>query len=471
MVYYRKYRPQTISQLDTDSVRDKLFAVFSQQSIPHAFLFTGPKGAGKTSAARIVAKAVNCEKRNKQKAISKKKTQQEPESAIEPCNECEQCVSITSGNNLDVVEIDGASNRGIDEMRDLREKVKLAPTSAQKKVYIIDEVHMLTTEAFNALLKTLEEPPDHVLFILCTTELHKVPVTILSRCFHVSFTKATNEELVRSLERIVKGEQIKIDNDALMLIAQLSGGGFRDAAKILEEMILLSHGDPITKEKIERSYHSTNISTYQEKLLSFLLIKETQKALLLIEEMAKNEIDMSFFIASFLDRLHALLLSQLGVGEKKSDISFSVKDITILSDMFTKAYAQTKAAVIPQLPLEIVVVEWTESKAQSNALPNDDKSAQQKEENPQSFAQPKEQSFPHEQIWKNLIDTIKEENFSLAGVLRGCVVSSYNEKELVLETKFKFHKERLEDPKAIQIIEQAIKKNTGNTVKIVLKTQ
>src|SRR3989344_1947762 len=169
MVFYRKYRPQTIEELDSRQVRDKLTSVLSKDSGFHALLFTGPKGLGKTSAARIVAKAVNCEKINDYSKGKKLK------GTLEPCNKCSACTSITNGTNMDVLEIDGASNRGIDEIRDLREKIKLSPAYALKKVYIIDEVHMLTTEAFNALLKTLEEPPNHVIFILCTTEPHKVP--------------------------------------------------------------------------------------------------------------------------------------------------------------------------------------------------------------------------------------------------------------------------------------------------------
>src|SRR5579884_4048056 len=189
MVFYRKYRSQTINDLDSTAVRETLLRILQKpQSIPHAFLFTGPKGLGKTSTARIVAKVVNCTARHGP----------QPASRIEPCNECSQCTSITNGTNLDVFEIDAASNRGIDEIRDLKEKIRLSPVAAKKKVYIIDEVHMLTTEAFNALLKTLEEPPSHAMFILCTTEQHKVPATILSRCFHIGFSKATPDELVRS---------------------------------------------------------------------------------------------------------------------------------------------------------------------------------------------------------------------------------------------------------------------------------
>ena len=207
MVFYLKYRPQTIEELDSKEIREKLYSVLQGLGIPHAFLFTGPKGLGKTSTARIVAKSLNCEKKTK---------------GVEPCNKCEQCVSITNGTNMDILEIDGASNRGIDEIRDLREKVKLSPMSARKKVYIIDEVHMLTQEAFNALLKTLEEPPSHVVFILCTTEPHKVPATIMSRCLCIQFKKATEEELIRSFKRIIKREKLEAETEALSLIAGLS---------------------------------------------------------------------------------------------------------------------------------------------------------------------------------------------------------------------------------------------------------
>jgi len=203
MVFYRKYRPQKISELDSEAVRSSLYSTFSKKDIPHAFLFSGPKGLGKTSAARIIAKVINCQKHEDKKSFKDEKE-------IEPCNKCLQCETITNGTNLDVFEIDGASNRGIDEIRDLKEKINLLPTKSSKKIYIIDEVHMLTTEAFNALLKTLEEPPAHAIFILCTTESYKLPQTIVSRCFRIDFKKATNDDLIRSLKRIVKEEEIKI---------------------------------------------------------------------------------------------------------------------------------------------------------------------------------------------------------------------------------------------------------------------
>ena len=164
MTLYLKYRPQTIEELDLAKVRESLHSIGSSESIPHAFLFSGPRGSGKTSAARILAKLINCENPVKTK-----------DGYLEPCNKCDQCISINTSRNMDIIELDAASNRGIDDIRQLRERVALVPASAKKKIYILDEAHMLTTEAANALLKTLEEPPDHVLFILATTEPDKIP--------------------------------------------------------------------------------------------------------------------------------------------------------------------------------------------------------------------------------------------------------------------------------------------------------
>ncbi|MEK7065675.1 MAG: DNA polymerase III subunit gamma/tau, partial [Patescibacteria group bacterium] len=191
MAFYRKYRPAVLSEVDNESVRAQLTSFLSKkkQDLPHAYLFTGPKGAGKTTAARLVAKIFNCEK---------------PDKSGEPCGKCDACHLIAEARHLDVLELDAASNRGIDEIRALRDTIALAPSSAPYKIYIIDEVHMLTTEAFNALLKTLEEPPLHAVFVLATTDVHKVPATIISRCSHVSFARADPKALLNALRRIVK---------------------------------------------------------------------------------------------------------------------------------------------------------------------------------------------------------------------------------------------------------------------------
>ncbi|WP_422659160.1 DNA polymerase III subunit gamma/tau [Paenibacillus sp. EC2-1] len=224
---YRAWRPQSFRDMvGQRHIIQTLQNAIREQRVSHAYLFSGPRGTGKTSAAKILAKAVNCENGP----------------TDEPCNECEACRRITSGAVMDVQEIDAASNRGVEEIRDLREKVKYAPTEVRRKVYIIDEVHMLTTEAFNALLKTLEEPPAHVMFILATTEPHKLPATIISRCQRFDFRRVSLEEQSERLERICSEEGISAEHEALQYIARLSDGGMRDALSILDQIASFTGG-------------------------------------------------------------------------------------------------------------------------------------------------------------------------------------------------------------------------------------
>ena len=335
MVFYRKYRPQQIDDLDSASVRETLHAVL-QKNIPHAFLFTGPKGLGKTSTARIVAKVVNCERLGSSvQGIDKKGKELNAKrstlnASLEPCNRCDQCVSITNGTNVDILEIDAASNRGIDEIRELKEKIRLAPVSAKRKVYIIDEVHMLTTEAFNALLKTLEEPPEHAMFILCTTEAHKVPETIVSRCFQIMFKPATEEELVRSFRRIVEGEKIDITDEALKYIAQISDRGFRDGVKVLEEVFMLSKGKKITKDSLE-VFSKTFSITIQANLLLRQLShsdKNIKDCLETIKFLHESGVELKYFITKIISDLHELMLIRVGCFNARKTIT-SVAGLTI----------------------------------------------------------------------------------------------------------------------------------------------
>ncbi|WP_203364679.1 DNA polymerase III subunit gamma/tau [Bacillus sp. REN10] len=229
---YRVWRPQNfIDVVGQEHVTKTLQNALLQQKISHAYLFSGPRGTGKTSAAKILAKAVNCEQ-----AL-----------ATEPCNQCAACRGITDGSIQDVIEIDAASNNGVDEIRDIRDKVKYAPSAARYKVYIIDEVHMLSIGAFNALLKTLEEPPKHVIFILATTEPHKIPLTIISRCQRFDFKRITSQAIVGRMELIMRESGLEYEEKVLPIIARAAEGGMRDALSLLDQAVSYS-GDRLTEE-------------------------------------------------------------------------------------------------------------------------------------------------------------------------------------------------------------------------------
>ena len=316
MTYYLKYRGQTVNEIDTTSVRVTLTNIISSGFIPHAFLFSGPKGTGKTSAARILAKMINCESKNS------------------PCNKCEQCKSITNGNNIDVIEMDAASNRGIDDVRALRDIVKLAPANSKAKVYIIDEAHMLTTEASNALLKTLEEPPSHAYFILATTNPEKLIDTIKSRTTLVPFTKATNEEIKRALKRVITGEKIKIKDEVLEKIVKISKGSFRDAVKNLEQFMS------------DESFLNKNSEVDIEDFIENLLKKDIKKTL----EVIKKETNIENFTEELLDVLHTKLIND-------TDQLMNFKLIELI-ELILSAQEYKKVSPIAELPLEIAVIKW-----------------------------------------------------------------------------------------------------------------
>lgn len=522
MVYYRKYRPQTIEELDNEDVRKTLISVLTSSEPPHAFLFTGPKGLGKTSSARIVAKALNCERlasssENKKKGETEQKLNAKRSSLnadIEPCNQCEMCKSITNGTNLDVLEIDAASNRGIDEIRDLRDKIRLSPVSARKKVYIIDEVHMLTTEAFNALLKTLEEPPAHAVFILATTEPQKVPATILSRCLHVSFHKATEEELLRSFKRIVVAEKLSVDDAALLEIARLSDGGFRDGVKILEELVQMARGEKITPEMVEKQYHSVSSKQQSTALLELLAKKDLKGSISLVAEVSRSGSDMRFFLEQLLVSLHELLLSSIGVGEK-SKIDMSLTKISRLSDLLQKAHTQMRTTIVLSLPLEIAIIEYltfgdtldTAVVEKEKTIPvtnnekdldmhgmrrkvgelhkqralTNEKEVSAKERPEEVITGPSLMVYKAQgdltpewlsEFWKTFIVKVKENNHTISGVLRGCRLKSFDRKHMIIETSYKFHKDRLSESKTLEALEIAAKAMAGNpvTVEIELRT-
>lgn len=254
---YRVWRPQKFSDIaGQTAITQTLKNALSQNKTSHAYLFTGPRGTGKTSAAKIFAKAINCPHMEQG----------------EPCNECELCLQITQGSLGDVIEIDAASNNGVEEIRDIREKANYAPTQAEYKVYIIDEVHMLSTGAFNALLKTLEEPPTNVIFILATTEPHKIPLTIISRTQRFDFRRISPHDIVGRMRFILEEEQVEYDEDALLVIAKAAEGGMRDALSILDQALSFADGKLIAEDAMRITGSMT-----QELLLGYLEAIHTSK--------------------------------------------------------------------------------------------------------------------------------------------------------------------------------------------------
>ena len=292
-VFYRKWRPQTLSEvLGQDPVTQTLRHAVESGKIVHAYLFCGPRGTGKTSMARILAKAVNCPN----------------QAGGEPCNACDMCRSITEGRALDVIEIDAASNRGIDEIRSLREKANYAPNLARYKVYIVDEVHMLTEAACNALLKTLEEPPGHVVFVLATTEAHKVMSTIVSRCQRFNFRRLGQTEIMDKLQRISEKEGVHIEPDSLKLIARGATGSLRDAENILQQMIAC-YGNRIELDQV-RAELGVGWNSRVRQLAQSVVARDVTAGLRVINSLDSDGVDLRQFNLGLVEYLRALLLAK-----------------------------------------------------------------------------------------------------------------------------------------------------------------
>ena len=352
---YRKYRSQTFGQLVGQQVVARtLRQAVEQDKISHAYLFSGPRGTGKTSVAKIFAKAMNCPNQVNG----------------EPCNDCYICEAITNGSLEDVIEIDAASNNGVDEIRDIRDKSTYAPSLAKHKVYIIDEVHMLSTGAFNALLKTLEEPTENVVFILATTELHKIPATILSRVQRFEFKSIKLPDIVHHLENILATEGIAYEADAVQIIARRAEGGMRDALSILDQALSLTAGSELTTAIAEEITGSISLAAL-DQYVAAILAHDATAALDQLAIIFDNGKNMARFVTDLLQYLRDLLIVQTG-GENThasdlfaANLSADQARLFALIDQATTSLADIKNSLQPRIYTEMMTIKLAESTGQT----------------------------------------------------------------------------------------------------------
>lgn len=352
----RKWRPQIYDDvIGQEHVTQTLKNSIKAGKVAHAFIFAGPRGIGKTSTARILAKSLNCPHHKN----------------FNPCNECDVCKTITNGTNIDVIEIDGASNRRIDEIRTLRESVKYAPSTVKYKIYIIDEVHMLTNESFNALLKTLEEPPSHVIFIFATTDIHKVPSTILSRCQRYDFRRLTMDEIKSHLANIAKNEKVEYDDDALSIIAKKADGAMRDAQSIFDQIVAYS-GGKVTFDEVSNILNAINQDIYF-RVSDAVILKNLLEAFNVSNEVYYNGWDLITFVNGLIEHFRniltvnitndtSLIESSESAKEKYQVISnqFNNNDVLRILSLLSKCVIDIKQSSNQKLTLEIALSQLVE---------------------------------------------------------------------------------------------------------------
>lgn len=396
---YSKYRPRRWeSVIGQDHIVQTLRNAVASDRIVHAYLFAGPRGTGKTTAARLLAKAVNC---------------LDDDLTERPCDKCEHCQGLTSGRFLDLIEIDAASNTSVDDVRDLREKINFSPNLGRYKVYVIDEVHMLSTAAFNALLKTLEEPPAHAIFILATTEVHKIPATVLSRCQRHEFRRIPVIDIVAKLEELADKEQLQVSTEVLELIARQSTGSLRDAISLLDQ--LSSTGKTINLE-LAQNVLGTATSQAVFEVIDALLACDPGEGLDHIHQALDTGSDVRQFTRQIVDYLRSLLLIQIGEVNPSNETpemedqlkdhakKINTPDLISVIRLFNQAANESRATWQPGLPLEVAFIEACQTLADPNP--------QTTPANPGSSGRPTPTAQKKQPPAELLSSTIREENVS-----------------------------------------------------------
>jgi DNA polymerase-3 subunit gamma/tau len=498
----RKYRPKFFKEVfGQNHIKASLESEIINNDLAQAYLFSGPRAVGKTTLARILAKSLNCLNREEGKS--------------EPCNECSSCLNINKNKSIEVIEIDAASHTGVDNVREnIIDNARVAPSNLKYKVFIIDEVHMLSISAFNALLKVIEEPPKQVVFILCTTEVHKIPATVISRCERMDFKRLNVNDTVKKLQSIVDAEELTVDKGVLEIIARHSGGYLRDAESLLGQVISLSSGKEISSEQAKLILPQSDL-LQAIKYLDHISNFETSKAIRLINDLTDSGIDLKSFLVDILQILRKIIMEKVNPGLSQSlglDFGESIeKEVLNLTskleieklawyiDNYIKANESLKSAQIKQLPLELVTVKLTQNKkkynsSNQNKINSNNNFVQKKTNNKDSFDKLEDQqnkqnidnfSFKEEdnisaanvntakensQIkkinisvddiqakWREFIVRIKNDNHSLTFILQNCWPNDIKDGVIDLKCKYKFHEQRLKDVNIQNIINKNLK--------------
>lgn len=486
---YRKWRPaQWDKVIGQEHIVQTLRNAIGADRVAHAYLFAGPRGTGKTTTARLLAKAVNCLNDNL---------------AERPCNQCAHCQAVNQGRFLDLIEIDAASNTSVEDVRDLRDKINFSPNQGRYKVYIIDEVHMLSTAAFNALLKTLEEPPPHAIFILATTEGHKIPATVLSRCQFHEFRRIPVNEIVANLKTLAKQEKIKVDEAALLLIARQSTGSMRDAISLLDQ--LASAGKQVTLEMAQAVLGTATNQAVLE-LMSALVARDPAAGLEVIHRTLDTGSDPRQFTKQIVEYLRGLLLVAVGnaglvevTQEVRSQMAqhaqaLSITDFLRLLDVFNQAATEIRSGWQPSLPLEMAFVQAITPLNQpavsytvpeipaggppeaSAARPARASSAAKTPDAPQASRQTEakepahiEESSPQDSSlnqrlqteWKEILRMLNQRNPSLSGLAKSSTVQNIKNNVLRIGFKGEVLHARMNQAENIKVLQEVIKQVMG----------
>ncbi|MBE3091131.1 MAG: DNA polymerase III subunit gamma/tau [Candidatus Atribacteria bacterium] len=497
---YRKWRPQTFEDIiGQKHITQTLINAISLNRISHAYIFSGPRGVGKTTTARILAKSLNCEKG----------------STPHPCNKCERCIRITDGYSMDVVEIDGASNNGVDSIRELRSKVNFAPAEGKYKIYIIDEVHMLSPGAFNALLKTLEEPPSHVIFIFATTDPHKIPSTILSRCQWFNFRRISLADIITKLKMIAKDEGLNINDKTLNMIARSSTGSMRDAESALDQIIAYC-GKDITSQSVSEVLGIIEEEVFFE-FIEAIIKNNTLKGIEIINRTSDLGGDPSQFIKNLMEYVHNLSLAKVcqkeilnlqGIFIEDKERLLKQSKIIKLEKLFNMvdylAEAERKMRYIrhPWILLEMLVIKFTAAESYSlkevkeekdeyfldfstkedvsisgkkntgtrEEVPPKKKVQDKIKSNAGSSTKAKESPINLEltQAWPMILDRIKKTKMAVYSfIIANNLLTIENDKLIIgFNKEYTFHKESLEKQNNKMLLQDLIKEKTGRFLAI-----